>query len=314
MQNPADFFRIPNRALSQRSEYDVLDDPNVMIRIDGTYDTYQCQDCNIVLSALKRGDPGFEEHLWHGGGRCRYFQIKYAGREEELIISKGKLRFKKGFLALPQFIFSAVNRYVPVAGTRHCIVCASPGHQHHHFHSACAEMTRRLIVSLKHLTLDVQMDKVPLFSPLRCINNFSVLGESANMYHLADTVDTHKCLDCEVEIKDFVANDTLLGEHIYHVYIRGGLCPYLEQKFENQKDELMVILGKERYRRGLIAFETAVTNAERGFAALNGQRRCLVCSALTTQTIHLPTMGHYPHCNKMKCTIVKMLQNMKLLL
>ncbi|TKS75746.1 Induced myeloid leukemia cell differentiation protein [Collichthys lucidus] len=278
MQGPDIFVLSLNRAggaLSQRSEFDVLNDPNVMIHLDGTYDTYQCKDCNIVLSALKRGDPGFEEHLWHGGGECRYFRIKYVGREEELTISKGKLRFQKGFLALPQFFFSAINGYVPIGNTRHCIVCASPDYQHHHFQSACAEMARRIIVSLKHLTLDVHIDNTPLFSPLRRINNFSVLGESANMYHIPGTLDTHKCVDCKLEIKDFVVNDYLLGEHIYHVYNQGGRCSYLEKKFENRKDELMVILGKERYRRGLIAFETTVTKAEHGFAMLNGQRRCL---------------------------------------
>ncbi|KAE8277548.1 hypothetical protein D5F01_LYC24479 [Larimichthys crocea] len=187
MQGPDIFVLRLNRAggaLSQRSEFDVLDDPNVMIHLDGTYDTYQCKDCNIVLSALKRGDPGFEEHLWHGGGQCRYFRIKYVGREGELTISKGKLRFQRGFLALPQFIFSAINGYVPIGNTRHCIVCASPDYQHHNFQSACAEMARRIIVSLKHLTLDVHIDNTPLFSPLRRINNFSVLGESANMYHI----------------------------------------------------------------------------------------------------------------------------------
>lgn len=316
MQNGTKFVLDLNRdrgALSQRSEYDVLNDPDIMIRINGTYDTYQCLDCNMVLSAFKRGDPGFKDHLWHGGGQCRYFQIKYAGRVEELDVSKGELRFQKGFLALPQFILSAVNGYVLIARNRYCIVCASPDYLHHQFHSACAEMARRLTVSLKYLTLDVQIDSAPLFSPLRLINNFSVLGESANMYHLPNTVDRHKCFDCKVEIGDFVVNDTLLGEHIYHVYNRGGRCPYLEKKFENQQDELMAILGKERYRRGLIAFESSVTKAEYGFTVFNRQRRCLVCSALTTQIMHVPTLGHYPHCNQMKHAIVKMLQNMKLL-
>ncbi|KAE8277305.1 hypothetical protein D5F01_LYC24816 [Larimichthys crocea] len=45
MQGPDIFVLSLNRAggaLSQRSEFDVLDDPNVMIHLDGTYDTYQC--------------------------------------------------------------------------------------------------------------------------------------------------------------------------------------------------------------------------------------------------------------------------------
>lgn len=297
-----------------RPRYDVLDDPDVMIRESGTYDTYRCLDCNVVLSGYKRGDPGREEHLWRGNGQCRYFQFKYADRKEELIVALGRLRFQKGFLAFPQYIFHAIDGYVTIAETQRCVVCACPAHRHD-FRNACEETVRRLVVILKHLTLEVPVRTDRLFNNASIrYPNFAVLGESANMYHLTGTADTYKCAACELEIKDFVVDDTLLGEHIYQVYNRNINCSYIADRFGNRKDELAVILGKARYRKGLVAFEAIVTKAECGYTVINGQRRCVVCGALIVHGRHLKIAGHHPHCEEMKQSCIEKLYNMRLLL
>lgn len=304
----------PKRALQGlRPRYDVLNDCDIMIRKSGTYDTYQCRDCNIVLSGYKRGDPGLYEHLRRGNGQCRYFQIKYANRKEELHIAVGRVWFQNGFLAIPEDIFRAINGYVSIAGTRHCILCACPAHRHD-FHTACEETARRLIVNLKHLTLDVPVETNRLFKTSIRFPNFAVLGESANMYHLTGTVDTYKCMSCGLEIKDFVVGDTLLDEHIYQVYNRNLDCSYIANRFSNQKEELAIILGKARYRKGLVAFESMVTKAEHGYSMISGQLRCVVCSALIVHARYLKIAGHHPHCNEMKRSCIEKLFNMRLLL
>lgn len=58
------------------NDCDVLDDPRAMLLVPGTCDTYKCNDCNIVLSGYKRGDPGLSDHIRSGGGQCRYIRAK----------------------------------------------------------------------------------------------------------------------------------------------------------------------------------------------------------------------------------------------
>jgi hypothetical protein len=300
----------------RRNEYDLLKDPNVMMRVDGTYDTYKCADCNIVLSGYKRGDPGSNEHVRHGKGQCRYVKLQYRGREKELIILQGRLRFQSGMLAFPDFMLYSNDGYVTIAGTKHCIICTSPPDQDHYM--ACPDIGNRFKATLKHLKVAGSIDSTPLFTRRgpgheyrwgdletdSCLaydtNHFGVLGESANMYHLPNTVDTHKCFMCNIEIKNFVENDTLLGEHIFHVYNTSGRCKYLTDRYTNREDEMMLLLGKERYRRGKIAFpESIITNSAYGYTSIRDLNRCVVCSALTIQGRYLPSQGHHPRCDEM---------------
>uniref|UniRef100_A0A8C7MNS2 Bcl-2 Bcl-2 homology region 1-3 domain-containing protein n=1 Tax=Oncorhynchus kisutch TaxID=8019 RepID=A0A8C7MNS2_ONCKI len=145
---------------------------------------------------------------------------------------------------------------------------------------ACPDIGNRVKATLKHLKVAGSIDSTPLFtsrgpeheyrwgdletdsSLAYGSKHFGVLGESANMYHLPNTVDTHKCFMCNLEIKNFVENDTLLGEHIFHVYNTSGRCKYLTDRYTNREDEMMLLLGKERYRRGKIAFpDSIITNS-----------------------------------------------------
>lgn len=309
-----------------RNVYNVLNDPNVMILVPDTFDTYKCKDCNIVLSGYKRGDPHLNEHIQCGGGQCRYVKAKFRGREKELLIIQGNLRFQRGVLAFPEFMFYSKDGHVTINRTEFCVVCAYPSDEYHY--SACAEMGKRLKAKLKHLKLDVPIDDTPLFTKrgpgcayrwgdletdsvlAYCTTDFSVLGETANMHHIPDTVDTHKCFTCSLEIQNFVQNDTLLGEHIYH---KGDSCQYIAEKFKGRRHELMLRIGKERYRKGSIAFPDTVTNADYGYTAIGRLHHCVVCSAVVLQERYLPAQGHNPHCAEMKKSLLMKLKNMKLL-
>ena len=315
---------------SLRNEYELLNDARVMMHISGTYDTYKCMDCNIVLSGYKRGDPGLNEHLQRGG-QCRYIKMKYWGREKELLILQGKLRFQCGLIAFPEFLLSSNNGYVNIAGVKHCSICTCLFGEDHYI--ACEVICKRLKVKLKSLEVfwtssyDALLFKVPrltsgLFgcsiatdgSLAHFTTDFTVLGESANMYHRAQTVDTHTCYQCHIDINNFVQNDTLLGEHIYHVYNAGSQCPYIEDRFNGRQPELMSILGNERYRKGSIAFPAGIINAVYGFITIGGVKRCLVCSAMTFQGAYLPPQGHYQHCDEMTKSLTSKLKHMKFII
>ena len=193
-------------------------------------------------------------------------KLKYRGREKELTILQGMLRFQSDMLPFPKFMLYSNDGYVTIAGTKHCMICTSPPGQDHYI--ACPEIGNRLKTKLKHLKLAGSIDNTPLFTrkgPVHeyswgCLEtdsslaydtttNFGVLGESANMCHVPHTVDKHNCWTCKLEINSFVENDTLLGEHIYHVYNRGGHSRYFADRYTNREDEIMLILGKERYRK-----------------------------------------------------------------
>ncbi|KAL0961669.1 hypothetical protein UPYG_G00352860 [Umbra pygmaea] len=236
--------------------YNVLINSNAMMHIPGTYDTYKCNDCNIVLSGYKRGDPHLVEHVQSGEGQCRYIKAKFRGREQELLIIQGRLRFQNGFLPFPEFMWYSKHGYVTIHGTKYCIICSRPHGKDHYM--ACVAMGQRLKTTLKHLKLDVSIDDTLLFTArgpetdsaleidsvlAHFPRDFSVLGESANMVHVPYTVDSHTCFQCKLRVKNFVQNDTLLGEHVYHIHKLGRDCPYIANRFKNLQHELGFIIG-----------------------------------------------------------------------
>ena len=318
-------LRIPQMQFGQsvRNEYELLNDPRVMILVCGTYDTYKCVDCNIVLSGYKRGDPGLNEHVHRGGGECRYIKTIYRGREKELLVLRGKLRFQQGLIAFPEFLLYSNNGYVNISGVGHCSICTCPFGEDHYI--ACEEIRKGLRWKLKNLKVksinDAPLFKGPEPSFSLCNNiesdsslvhfsrDFTVLGESANMCYRPQTLDTHVCFQCHLSVQDFVQNDTLLGEHIYHVYNEGGQCPYLEDRFKDRKHTLVAILGMERFRKGSIAFPDSITDAVYGCTTIGVGTYCLVCSAMTVQGIQLRPQGHHPHCEEMTKSLTSKLKN-----
>uniref|UniRef100_A0A669CUF8 Bcl-2 Bcl-2 homology region 1-3 domain-containing protein n=1 Tax=Oreochromis niloticus TaxID=8128 RepID=A0A669CUF8_ORENI len=108
------------------------------------------------------------------------------------------------------------------------------------------------------------------------------------MVYVGGTRDKHHCYTCGLTLKDFVVGDTLLGEHIYHVYNKGMACRYIERKYS--KGEILYILGKERYRRGQMAFPSLIDKAEFGYSSVEGLYRCILCSATIFQSASLRVM------------------------
>uniref|UniRef100_A0A674BFJ1 Bcl-2 Bcl-2 homology region 1-3 domain-containing protein n=1 Tax=Salmo trutta TaxID=8032 RepID=A0A674BFJ1_SALTR len=72
------------------------------------------------------------------------------------------LRFQSGLLAFPEFKLYSNVGYVTIAGTKHCIICASPPGQDHYI--ACPEIGNLLKTKLKHLKLSGSIDSTPLFT------------------------------------------------------------------------------------------------------------------------------------------------------
>lgn len=318
-------YTAPRDSVASRSGYNVLEDRNVLTHISGTYDTYRCNTCDIVLSGYKRGDPDLHKHMRHGGGRCLYITIKFVGREHELTALQGRMRFQKGLMAFPEHLMYSIGGYVTLGAVKYCIICACP--ERDHDLESCLDMRNRLKKRLKDLKLPVPIDNIPLFGTtldpgLECDgtlvdtrenNKFLVLGDSANMYYLEHTTDTHTCFKCTITVKDFVEKDTLLGEHIYHAYTQGKDCSYLIKRFQGNRCELMRILGEQRYRKGYVAFPDKVINLSSGSTVIEGVTRCCVCSVMVKRGVYAPAHAHFPQCNKMKNLLLIKLKDMLLL-
>ncbi|KAI4794960.1 hypothetical protein KUCAC02_031754 [Chaenocephalus aceratus] len=133
------------------------------------------------------------------------------------------------------------------------------------------------------------------------------------MHHLPQTFHTHKCSVCGLELHTFVRGDTLLGEHIYHSHVLYRACPYITQRFLGMEQELMLTIGRERYRRGFVAFHQGFAEATRGFALINKLNRCLVCSAAALPGCYLPFQGHRPGCDRIKAQVCTTLEGLKIL-
>lgn len=330
LEEDSSMSRTPDNSVpTWRDGYHLLNNPNSMMHVPGTYDTYTCKDCNIVLSGYKRGDPFLNEHVQSGGGKCRYITMKFRGRETDLLVLQGKLRFQRGVLAFPEYMLYAIDGYIDISGIRYCIICSCQFGENHYM--ACSDMSNRLKANLKDLKLPVSISETPLFmrdpryvyrgdqlqtksSDEHVTTDLSLLGESANMYHLPHTVDTHKCVMCKLKIKSFVENDTLLGEHIYHVYNTDRHCQYIAELYRIKQHQLMPILGEERFKKGYIAFPDTICKAAYGYTVIQGQHLCVICSAITIQGKHLPPQGHFPHCHAMTKMLTLKLEHMNLLL
>lgn len=296
------------------TEYDLLNNSRILQHIPGTYDTYKCTDCGSTMSGYKRGDPHLNEHIWSGEARCRYIMTKFKNRKNELKIIQGQLRLQRGFLAFPNSVLHATDGYVLMQGTKCCVFCTRATTQDHFI--ACPDMISHLKRNLRSMRLARPFDITPLYFdddlesdsvsalPLSRLN---LLGDRANMQHISGTLDEHVCFQCKLQLKSFLRNDTLLGEHIYHVYNNGFSCSYLEERFCKDREKLDLILGQERFRKGYVAFPNAVTYSSGGAVVINGLKRCVVCAC------HVFTQGHDKYCEYMQKELNRKLKEMKLL-
>lgn len=303
--------------LDRPSEEQILADCTIMTPVPQTYDTYKCNDCGVILSGYKVGDVDVEAHIWKGSARCRYIKAKFRGRENLLLALHGRVRFNKGCVALPQYLLCANEGYVTVAGRKLCVICcATKGNPHDYM---CDAVTQRMIRQCKTLGLYAPRTDGPVFRDTQ-LGEFKPTRDSAvwihsefkadpaNMHYIPGTTDSHHCPACGITIKDFVENDTLLGEHIYHVYNKGEVCPYIEERFQGKRDNLQLILGYERYRRGMFAFPDAVANNRYGFVEINGRHRCVVCAASGEYGAYYTANQHHRiMCNDIKeCILMKL--------
>uniref|UniRef100_A0A669CH56 Bcl-2 Bcl-2 homology region 1-3 domain-containing protein n=1 Tax=Oreochromis niloticus TaxID=8128 RepID=A0A669CH56_ORENI len=115
------------------------------------------------------------------------------------------------------------------------------------------------------------------------------------MEHLPWTRDKHRCAACDLVLHSFVVGDTFVGEHIYHIHKEGKRCPYIDARYD--RDEILYELGRQRSRRGQLAFPSRVLTAERGYSSVAGLERCLVCGVTTIQEKYLPSLGHDAWCS-----------------
>lgn len=309
-----------------------LADPSGMLHVAGSYDTYKCTDCNITLSGYKMGDRELNKHVFRNaamGSRCRYIKATFKDRQAELEVLEGLLRFQQGQVAWPSHTLFATGGYVMLSRDSHCVFCSRKKDEGHY--RACCDMLSPLKQFLINATLNPRPKSDLLFrndvahgalgSGLGGIwecdgsavrhEDFSVLGEKANMVYVGGTRDKHHCYTCGLTLKDFVVGDTLLGEHIYHVYNKGMACRYIERKYS--KGEILYILGKERYRRGQMAFPSLIDKAEFGYSSVEGLYRCILCSATIFQGACLPPPGHDPGCYTMAKALMRTLTRLAFL-
>lgn len=274
-----------------------------LIPVAGTYDTFKCVDCEIVLSGYKMGDKNLNKHVLRNattGKRCRYIQKKFQHREVELRTLEGLLRFQEGHVAFPAHVLLAKKQYRMIQGNWHCVLCSQKLGLSHH--PACADLADEVTRYMEKTNLISQPAGALLFNStvapavsfgsqwLECdsvgtggpcaeaASDFSVLGERANMKYVPGTEDRHHCNACGLLLRDFVKGDTLLGEHIYFAYNTGGRCSYIDTMYT--RDKILLILGQERFRRGMVAFPACVFKAEYSYCSVAGKNRCVVCTAV----------------------------------
>lgn len=303
------------KACESLDHYDILSNRNVLEPIPGTYDTYRCTDCGCTMSGYKRGDPHLKEHIWTGQAQCRYIVVKFKNRLHELAIIQGQLRIQKGFLAFPNSLLHSTYGYVAIQGTYYCVFCSCAANQGHFI--ACQDMISRLKRNLRSMTLSKSCDETWLLldhdsqvhgDSDQGPSSLTLLGEKANMQYVEGTSNEHVCFQCNLQLRSFERNDTLLGEHIYYIYNNGLSCPYLEDRFSKNREKLELILGQERFRKGLIAFPNALTTSSNaGNTVVNGLRRCIVCAR------HVFTEGHHALCENMQNELKMKLREIKLL-
>lgn len=312
-----------NRWYNNPSEEQILADGAIMTPVPHSYDTYKCNDCDVILAGYKSGAVNLEEHIWKGSARCRYIKAKFRGRENHLIDLHGGVRFNKGLVALPQYLLCSNQGYVTVAGRRHCVICSMAETTKYTFGNGhflnCSTLAEMMTQKAKTLALEASGTDGPVFRHTRT-GEFKPTRESAswtdcvfqadpaNMRHVSGTVEDRQCDACGIRVKDFVENDTLLGEHIYHVYNESGFCPYIEDRFRGKWANLRLILGYERYRRGQIAFPEALAKNSYGFVELNGRYRCVICAATADYGAHYTSnQQHRINCNEIKdCVLMKL--------
>lgn len=296
----------------------MLADNTVMMHMPGTHDTYKCVDCGIILSGYKTDTVDTEAHIWKGGALCRFIKTKFSLTKNLLIGLHGRVRFKHGCVALPQYILWANQGYVNVTGRMLCVICCSSQDGDHCYN--CDAVTRRLVRHCTTLAADACSTDAPLFREAR-VDEFKPAinaskwtydefqADPANMEYMPGTADGHRCPSCKISVNNFVENDTLLGEHIYHVYNSGGACSYIEERFKGKQDNLRLILGYERYRRGMFAFPEAVANSRYGYVSINGRYRCIVCAASGEyETYYTADQHHRIMCATIKESVLAKLR------
>lgn len=288
-----------------------------LIPVAGTYDTFKCVDCEIVLSGYMMADKNLNKHVLRNaatGKRCRYIKDKFKHREVELRLLEGLLQFQEAHVAFPAHVLLAKKQYRIIQGNWHCVLCSQRQGKSHY--PACADVmdtvkqyiedTKLISRPAGPLLFNSAVARTVKFGWLECDStatggacaepelDFAVLGDKENMTFVPGTRDKHHCKACGLFLHDFVEGDTLLGEHIYYTYNNGGRCTYIDGKYT--REEILYKLGLERFRRGMVAFPTRIFEAEHGYSSVAGLNRCIVCAAATARDRCLPAREHKIGC------------------
>lgn len=297
---------------------------------------YACLDCEIALPGYEYGDErSLYDHIYVNnmrGGTCRYIQDKFKNDLKGFKLMLGTARFRRGYVAFPDYIFYGVYGYVKLSEIMRCVVCTTEQGKHHP--PACSELTERLRVLLHKLKLheppsrplfatrnsfgptvttddQIECDGVNVTHTGFCLNDkFAVLGEKANMTYIYGTDDAHVCGTCVTRIAQFEEGDTLLREHVYHVYNDGNTCAYLERMFNGdaERQTLKRMVAEERHRKGFVAYADKILQCDNG-VSLDG---CVTCAAVYEKGF-VRFITHGPLCAETRQGLTSVLRHRKLM-
>ena len=241
--------------------------------------------------------------------------IGCTGCKHELVIADGHSRFNCGLVAFPEYVFCSKDGYVMIQGIEYCCLCASKSGQEHC--KRCTEMYGRVKTMLKRIKFyepsdacqvtynETKCQSIPAFTQV----HFGVLGETASMHHVENTVEVHKCYYCNSTF-EHLPKDPLLCEYLYNTGLR---CPSVSEGLTSLERNVKALIGKDRYRKGFIAYPDILVDAAYGYTAIYGPIRCIVCSAITHQGKPMPIQGHQQKCCAMKNMVIANLKNTVLL-
>lgn len=218
------------------------------------------------------------------------------GTEEGDILHQGQRRFDRGLVAFPDFTEYREAR-VHLGTVEYCPVCARPREaQLHKVGDACPEIKRLVRASLvKTPLIDTpsrlanrrrrarrawrirQRKEIGLSSGAARPSSGEKFAEGKRGAGGREEEDRYRCCHSESEIREFERNPFKLAKHLYHVDATKMDCSYCLGFSQEHRGTYRMMLGRERYERGFMAFPDALFSSSCGYTVFDTVPKCIVC-------------------------------------
>lgn len=112
-------------ACCMATDFSILGPKANMRHIPGTVDTHYCRQCTISIGDFEVNDTLLGEHIYHSNGNCPYIAHKFKNQKGFLDATIGEQRYRRGYIAFPSHVTTALNGYTGFCGSPRCVVCGA---------------------------------------------------------------------------------------------------------------------------------------------------------------------------------------------